>query len=99
MVQLPTVAPQVLAKQPDENCNFSMDFTAWLNSTETISTISLIESVPTGLTFTDSTIIGGIISMKISGGTDKTKYRVEVTITTSEGNLYQGDGFLKVADN
>ena len=99
MVLLSTTAPEVLVKLPEDIAQYSMSFASILADGETISTVSSAVSDPTGLTITDSTIVGEVVTIKITGGTDGVNYRVKIIITTSLSNTYRGDGLLKVRGN
>jgi len=92
-------AKQVPVKQPGETLNLEMDFTELLNSGETISLPSVTTS-PTGLTVTNVAIDSTAkrVGMTVSGGTDGTTYRFEVTVNTNLSQVLEGDGILKVRD-
>jgi hypothetical protein len=96
-------APQHLVKQPWEVRRYTMTFENLMASTETISTISSITSETRGrgtsdLSITNSGIDDQLIYMTIASGTHAWVYVVEVRITTSSGQLLEGDGTLKVED-
>lgn len=55
------------------------------------------------LTITLPTIVNGVgtssrIELWIEGGTAGIKYRIEILVTTSDGQILEGDGILKVTD-
>lgn len=97
-------APQKLEKQDSEKRYYSMDFSNLMASGETISSITLITSEDRDGGSTSDLVIGGeqiagqTIEMWISGGTKFHVYRVEVNITTSAGQILQGDGLLEILD-
>jgi len=100
---LNTSAPQLLVKAPAERRYYSMDFSALMDSDETIISINSITSEKRGgdisnLLIDGTGINGQTVEMYISSGTDYSTYRVEVQITTSDSNILQGDGLLKVSD-
>lgn len=99
MTLLNTTASQILVKQPYDSSLYSMDFSNLLGVGETISNIDSATSDPVGLTITGQTVVGNFVTMQIAGGTHGINYRVEVRITTSTGQKYEGDGILKVRDN
>ena len=101
-------ANQELCKQPAEKRKFSMEFSSLLGSGEIISIISSItsETIDGGtsdLTITSPSIIDGNatdsrVTLWIESGTSGLKYRIEVLVNTSGGQILQGDGLLKVTD-
>ena len=99
-------ADEVVTKQPSEKRPYTMDFSAKMGSSETIeasspapavTAITLCEGVA-DITISGVTIAGQIIQMWIESGTSGARYRVEVIITTSTGQILEGDGILKVSD-
>lgn len=101
-------AIQELCKQPAEKRRFSMEFASLLVKNETISTIDsitsetidgnvsdLIISVPS---IVDGQSILSKIECWIEAGTSGLKYRVEILLTTSDGQILEGDGILNVTD-
>ena len=100
---LNTSAPQFLVKAPAERRYYSMDFSALMSSTETITEINTITSEKrsggiSDLLIDGTGINGQTVEMYIGGGSNFLTYRVEVQITTSDSNILQGDGLLKVSD-
>lgn len=99
------VASNVLVKQPTEKRNYSMDFSELMVDAETIEASSPAPTVAyvanTGvedLTITDIDIDGQTVTFWIEGGTHGVRYRMEVTLTTSAGQILAGDGVLMVID-
>lgn len=84
----------VIEKQPSETLILAMDFSSWLDD-ETLTLVE-VSSSPTGLTIEDEVVSGQTVEMTVSGGTNGQNYRVQVTVTTSEGETLVGDGLLKV---
>ena len=101
-------ANQELCKQPAEKRKFSMEFSSLLATSETITSIDQItsETIDGGtsdLTITSPLITDGNatdsrVTLWIEGGTAGLKYRIEVLVNTSGGQILQGDGLLKVTD-
>jgi hypothetical protein len=88
-------------KQPDEVETISMDYTRRLNSTETISSLSVTAATIAGVDATSTLIASSSISgvycyAKIQAGTNNTKYKITFKATTSEGNIYEEDVLLTV---
>jgi len=101
-------ASQELCKQPAEKRRFAMEFASLLVTNETISTIDSIISETidgntsdltiSGPTIEDGTAPSSRVQCWIEGGTSGIKYRVEILVTTSDGQILEGDGILKVTD-
>lgn len=98
-------APQVPCQQPSEKRKYAMSFANLMLGTETIVTINQITSTyrsgsggSTDLEIFASGIDGQKITMWIQDGVVRKTYRVEVRITTSEGQKLTGDGLLKITD-
>jgi len=101
-------AKQELCKQPSEKRRFSMEFSSLLSSSETIVTIDSVtsETIDGGtsdLTISSTSIVTGNatnskIQLWIEAGTAGNKYRIEIKVTTSDGQILEGDGILKLTD-
>jgi hypothetical protein len=103
-------ANQELCKQPAEKRKFGMEFAALMDTSsgEVISSIDGItsETISGGtsdLTITSPAIANGVatsskVELWIAGGTAGLKYRIEILVTTSGGQILEGDGLLKVTD-
>ena len=96
-------AAQHLEKQPSEVRTYTMNFGNLMATGETISTIASVTSELRGggssnLVLASETISGQTVTLVISGGTHGRTYRVEIKITTSNGQTLEGDGILKVLD-
>jgi len=102
-------AKERLCKQPGEKRLFSMEFNhLMITSSEIISGINSIISNNVGGTGTDliisqSGIVNGLgtssrVQMWIAAGTTGTSYRVETLVTTTSGQILEGDGILHVTD-
>jgi hypothetical protein len=101
-------ASQELCKQPAEKRRFAMEFSSLLGSSETISTINSINSETingdtSDLLITVPAIVDGFatdsrVQVWIQQGTSGLKYRIEILVTTSDGQILEGDGILKVTD-
>ena len=103
-------ADQRLCKQPNEKRKFGMEF-GKLMSLSTGETITSIDSVTSetidgstsDLTLSGTAIIDGLgtnsrISLWIESGTSGKTYRIEISVTTSDGQILEGDGLLHVTD-
>lgn len=85
----------IIAKKPGEVLNVSMDFSAWLNDGETISSPS-VNVEPSGeLTIDNINIDGDTVEFIVGAGNIGT-YKVNVTVETSDGETLIGTGKLSV---
>jgi hypothetical protein len=94
-------APQLLKKQPGETRKLYMDFTNWLSSTSITISSPTVTSETVGGEDSDLTISGVAVSGKkvlffVSGGTHAKNYSITVTVNTSDSEILQGDGMLRV---
>jgi hypothetical protein len=90
-------------KLTTENEQFTFDFTPVMGSTETISSATCTVEVKEGTDPTPSAIKSGSpsisgfkVAQRILGGLDGVTYRLEMTATTSLGNVYTIVGDLPV---
>jgi len=72
-------------KAPTAKLDFSVDWSDWLESGETIASHDW--SVPAGLTEVSASESGGICTVWLSGGVTGTQYTVSCTITTDLGRI------------
>jgi hypothetical protein len=98
-----SLAPENLCKQAAEKRQYAMNFANLMATAETISSISSVTSElrgegTTDLTISSTAISGQTVVMWIAGGTKAHAYRIEVIITTSGGQILEGDGILKVSN-
>ena len=96
-------APERVVKQPSEVRQYIMTFANILASGETISTIVSVTHEVRGGGTSDLTVYNEVattneVSTWISGGTNNVTYRIEITVTTSEGQTLEGDGIISVRD-
>lgn len=84
----------IIEKRSTEKILVAMDFGAWLSTDETISTADSV--IASGLTIGSATISGSRVLFFVEGGETGSRYQVTVTITTSTGQIFVGEGPLKV---
>lgn len=84
-------------KQPADVKDYDIDYSQWLSSGDAIqqavSTVDVI-GLTVVSTFTDSTRV----KVWLSGGTSGGKYKVTVTVTTTDGRVLQHEFVIKVRD-
>jgi hypothetical protein len=76
------MAIETFIKDPDAVLDYAMDWTDWLDDSETISSHTV--TVDDGLTKDSDSESSGIVTIWLSGGTANTTYNVVVHITTSD---------------
>lgn len=82
---------------------FTFDFSQVLSPSETISTavctiivMNGVDPNPSSLLIGSAVISNQTASQRVAGGLNEVTYRLEMTITTSQGNTYVGVGDLDV---
>ena len=100
---MPITAPQVVEKQPLETRKLSIDFSALLESGETLTgsptvTSEKLNGDATDLTVASIAINGALVTFLLSGGTAGVYYRIEATTTTSQSQTLEGDAIIRVTD-
>lgn len=88
-----------LIKQPSENRLYTMEFSGNMAESETITGVNSVTVTPAGLTLSGSASFSGTqVTQRILGGVDGVLYKVTFIVTTSAGNILEGEGFLRVQD-
>jgi hypothetical protein len=70
------------AKDPDDTDDFTLD---WVNNLASGETISTFVATATGITVSSSVFSGSLTTVRLTGGTEATRYDVRYRITTSTG--------------
>lgn len=94
-------ANNIIEKQPGEILNLSFEFSNLLNTGDSIDSIVYISGIKIGGDDSDLTLgspvsSGTQVIFSCASGTAFNRYRVEVGINTTLGEVLQGDGFLHV---
>lgn len=99
-------------KHPAESILFAVDFSRLLASGESLSTVSPVTALPSGLTLSGQAVNttafdddeGGIVAIgkgaqfRIAGGSAGIDYSLTVTVTTTAGNTRVAVCVLQVRD-
>jgi len=87
-----------LYKQPNESRMFAINFSANLESGETINAINSVTVTGAGLTVGSQSITsdGKKVQFRVSDGTAGESYQITVVATTTQSNILEGDGILVV---
>ena len=71
----------VLSKQEDEEIDYSVDFSSWIDSSETIGSYTVTADV--GLSIGSTQKSGDVLTFRVIGGSEGLRYRIVPKITTS----------------
>jgi hypothetical protein len=82
-------------KDPQADKDYGIDWTDMLADGETITTAAWAVS-PAGPTLSDESILDGVCTVWIAGGTVDTAYALTCTITTSRGMIDERTVTIKV---
>ena len=93
-----TLATNVLEKQPSETRLMTMDFSASMSAGEVIASIDSITTAPPGITFGTETMGTKSVSVLISSGINKKKYKIQIIVTTSLGQILENEGYLLIKE-
>lgn len=90
------------SKTPDERKRYTVDYTDWLETSETVAsaTYAVREATTPALVVDAQSILSGNkkVSFYVSGGDDGETYNVEVKITTSTGQVKEDVVIFAVRD-
>lgn len=84
-------------KDPAAVLDYKVDWSAWLSTDETIST-STWPDVPTGITKDSDASTTSTATIWLSGGTDRTDYRVTNRVVTNQGRTDERTLLIQVRD-
>ena len=84
-------------KQPVEVESYSIEFADDLVNQDKISSATS-EVVPEGLNLVSTTVIGTRVKVLVSGGTNKTTYKITVTAQTDDGRTLQDEFIIKIVE-
>lgn len=85
------------SKQSAEVLDYDVDFTDWF-SNRTDTPASFTTTAETGITVVASSRSGNVVKTVLSGGTNGTKYKVTVRLTTSASLVKEADFTVTVKD-
>lgn len=86
----------LFVKDPDAVLDFVVDWTSWLQASETISTSTFI--VPAGITKNSESNTSLKATVWLSGGTNGNVYRLVNRITTNQGRTNDRTLEIRVED-
>jgi len=85
-------------KQPSEVQDYDISFAAWLAALLDTA-VSFTVTVESGITLASSVLADGVVKVWLSGGTNGTKYKVTVTITTTGGRVKEDEILIDVVES
>jgi len=89
-------------KQPSEIFSVTMDFGKMLASAETISTKTVGATLSgvdaTSTVISSSTISGSTVIVKVKAGVTGNSYKITITITTSDSNVFEDEITMTVTE-
>jgi len=89
---------ETFTKQPREKLDYDVLYEDWLPDTDQIDAgKSTVTADKPGLNVT-FTVTGKVVKVWISGGANKTTYKVTLTIETDDGRVKQDEFIVKVKD-
>lgn len=87
-----------MTKQPVEVLDYDLDFTSWVPAGDSLLTATSAVT-PSGLTLGTTTIFAtSWVKVRLSGGTDSTRYKVETNVTTTNGLVKQAEFYVSVKE-
>jgi len=90
-----------LAQQTTETITYAVDYSQWLAPGETVvgtPTFNINPSTTPALSASLASLSGGTLAFfQLSGGTDATRYAINVTLSTSTGQSKTDTFFLQVS--
>jgi len=88
------------SKEPGERKLYTIDYSDWLNTSETITGLSF-NITPATTLVVDGDAIGSPatgVSFFVSGGTDGVSYTVEAVVTTSQGQIKEDQVLFNIKE-
>ena len=79
--------PHLLYKNSDESKLYNVSFASQLITGESLSSAT-INSVPVGLTIGSPALSNGVVQFRASGGIDGVSYLLDISVNTSNSNIY-----------
>ena len=85
-------------KQPLEILDYDVDFSAWFAGRgDTPASIAVITEP--GIVLVGNSLVGTMVKVVLSGGTDGVKYKITVRLTTTSGIVREADFSVAVKED
>lgn len=89
----------VFTKQPAERLDVSIDFSDWLADLPGDSLVSAVSEVDDSALVIDMPIVSSqSVQQWYSGGVDRARYKITVTVTTALGRIKEVELFVRVRE-
>lgn len=92
------MALQTLFKQSYEERIFQFDFSAFMATGATLSSVVSVVSDGAGLTISSAAVSGTLCQALFAGGSSGTTYKITAKVIDSDGQKLELDGNLRVQD-
>jgi hypothetical protein len=94
----PPPLPAWPVKDPADDLNYGLDFTSQMTiDNDTLSSVTSVSCVPTGLTIAQITPVGSIVTFRVTGGVSGYQYTLTAVIETTGGNTFSRSATLSVS--
>ena len=87
----------ITSKQPIEKLSYSVSYKDALTAGDNVDTATVV-SVPAGLTITNVGVFDPLVKFWVAGGINNTVYKTVITVSTSDGRIFQDDLVVKVKE-
>lgn len=87
-------------KQPGDRQDYDIEFGEWLASIDDAPAASnpVQVSAPAGINLISSNLIGTAVKLWVDGGTNKTRYKFTITMTTAGGRVKEAEIIIHVRE-
>lgn len=85
----------IATKQPVDVLDYDVDFEKWMPDGDALSLASAVAD-DAGITIDDVEVIGTVVRVWVSGGSDGVTYKITVTATTNDGRVKEEDFKLRI---
>lgn len=84
-------------KQPIEKKSYSVNYSGSLHDGDTLKTVTTSVDIP-GLVVSDASVYSPRVKLWVEGGEHLRTYRIEITVTTNHGAIFQDELIVKVKE-
>jgi hypothetical protein len=89
---------QTFPKQPADDLDYDVDFSAWLPDGDTILSATAVLDVTGELAVAAVQVSSPIVKVWLTGGVDKASYKVTVAASTAGGRVKETEFKIRVKD-
>lgn len=84
-------------QQPAERLSYTVNYGEALTEDDTVMSAE-VTTAPAGLTVDDVGIFNPRVRFWVNGGVDGTNYKVTLTVTTSDGRVFQDEVTFRIKE-